>query len=68
MGAKAEIFKADVTSHLPERFKEIIAQSTPLRRIAQPSDIASVVCFLASPEASFITGCNVLVCGSITMY
>ena len=35
---------------------EAIRQETPLDRIGKPSDIAGVVCFLASEQASFITG------------
>lgn len=58
----------DLTAHLPERFKDIIAASTPLKRIAKPSDIAKAVSFLASGDADFITGCNIPVCGGIAMY
>jgi 3-oxoacyl-[acyl-carrier protein] reductase len=38
-----------------ERRREIIA-SIPLRRLGKPQDVAEAVLFLASDEASFITG------------
>lgn len=40
-------------------FEELVASaasSIPLRRVAQPSDMASVIAFLASDEASFVSG------------
>ena len=38
----------------------------PLGRIAEPEEIANVIVFLASDEASFVTGANVLVDGGYT--
>jgi 3-oxoacyl-[acyl-carrier protein] reductase len=38
---------------------------TPLGRVAQPSDIAKVVKFLASPEAAFVTGQTIWVDGGM---
>lgn len=40
------------------RMADVLA-SIPLGRLAEPSEIASLVCFLASDEAAYITGANV---------
>ena len=38
-------------------------QTIYLRRFGQPEDIANMVAFLASDEAGYIVGQNILVCG-----
>lgn len=45
--------------------KRLVA-SYPLRRLGQPIDIARAVAFLASEEASFITGTHLMVDGGYT--
>jgi 3-oxoacyl-[acyl-carrier protein] reductase len=47
----------------PEEFRRGIAEITPVRRVGQPDDIAAAITFLASDEASFITGQTVYVDG-----
>jgi NAD(P)-dependent dehydrogenase (short-subunit alcohol dehydrogenase family) len=46
-----------------EDFREAYLRRIPLRRVASPAEIARVVLFLASPEASFITGETIVVDG-----
>lgn len=52
-------------SQIPEKIIELTAQQHPLKRNALPSEIASVISFLLSKEASFITGVNIPVTGGI---
>jgi len=45
-----------IETFMDERYKKEIIANTPLGRIAEPEEIARVIAFLASDEASFITG------------
>ena len=38
----------------------------PLGRLGQPPEVASVVAFLASEEAAFVTGSSITVDGGLT--
>jgi 3-oxoacyl-[acyl-carrier protein] reductase len=40
----------------PEKMRLILARQVPLRRLAQPEDVAAAVSFLVSPGADYITG------------
>ncbi|MDW8141739.1 MAG: SDR family oxidoreductase [Candidatus Bipolaricaulota bacterium] len=41
--------------------------SIPLKRIARPEEIASVIAFLCSDEAGYITGETISVTGGLAM-
>jgi NAD(P)-dependent dehydrogenase (short-subunit alcohol dehydrogenase family) len=41
----------------------VLLEHTPLRREGVDRELAAVVAFLCGPEASFMTGCDVLVDG-----
>jgi len=46
----------DYSSSLPEAGRERVAERTPLRRLAEPIDVARVAVFYASDLAGFVTG------------
>jgi 3-oxoacyl-[acyl-carrier protein] reductase len=50
------MIETDMTRALTEQARDEWASKIPLRRLGTPADIASAVCFLASDEASYITG------------
>ena len=50
------MIETDMTRAMTDGAREDWASKIPLRRLGTPDDIASAVCFLASDEASYITG------------
>ena len=57
----------DMTKVLPDEVKERILASVPLGRMGTPEDIAAAVKFLASDDASYITGHVLAVNGGMYM-
>jgi 3-oxoacyl-[acyl-carrier protein] reductase len=52
---------------MAEKYRNMIIERTPLGRIGQPEEVANVVAFLASDEASFMTGATIEVSGGSSM-
>lgn len=50
-----------------ERIVEAMRRSVPLKRLAEPDEIAAAVAFFASPDAAYITGQTLSVSGGLTM-
>ena len=53
---------------MSDAFRERYAAATPLRRIGEPDEIAVAVLFLASDDASFITGQTLNVDGGVILH
>ncbi|MBL8291789.1 MAG: glucose 1-dehydrogenase [Bryobacterales bacterium] len=59
------VVNTESTAVLPEKLRKVQAMKTPLRRLAEPSDVARAVVFLCSEQAEFITGTDLPVCGGM---
>jgi 3-oxoacyl-[acyl-carrier protein] reductase len=57
----------DLTAALPDAVKKGMIEGTYLKRMAQPEDIAKAILFMASDDASFITGQMLLVDGGFSL-
>ena len=61
------LIETDMTRAITEDAREEWAARIPLKRLGTPDDIAAAVCFLASDEASYITGQVLAVNGGMYM-
>ena len=57
----------DMTAGIEGRAREMLLDRIPMARLGLPDEVASVVCFLASHDASYITGQVVAVNGGLYM-
>lgn len=57
-------------AHLAENpaFREVIINRIPLRRLGVPEEMARAVCYLVSPQGSYITGQTLVLDGGLTSY
>ncbi len=60
-----ELFQASNPPDSPRT--QAIIRSIPLQRMGEPKDVANLISFLASDEASFITGQAIFICGGLTV-
>jgi 3-oxoacyl-[acyl-carrier protein] reductase len=57
----------EMVKSIPEKVINMLEGKTPLGRLGQPEEIANAYAFLASDEASFISGATLSVDGAVTI-
>ncbi|UXY17034.1 3-oxoacyl-ACP reductase FabG [Chitiniphilus purpureus] len=56
-----------ILNGMPDKVIQAMEERVPMRRLAQPAEIANVYAFLASDEASYINGAAIEVTGGLTL-
>ena len=59
--------ETDMTAKIPEKIKQAILAQIPMGRVGKAEEVAPAVVFLASEEASYITGAVIHVNGGLYM-
>ena len=58
-------YNKSINNSMPQKVLDGLKEHTPLRRLAQPRGVANAYLFLASEEASFISGAVLRVDGGL---
>jgi len=59
--------QTDMTAGMPEKIVKMMGEKVPLKRWGQPEDVANAYTFLASDEASYISGTVLNVDGGVVV-
>lgn len=61
------LIETDITTNMPEKARSALIEQIPLGRMGTIDEVADVVSFLASDQASYITGQAIVVDGGLAM-
>ena len=67
IGKKAKLQQRSFATALYEGREEEVASTYPLKRLGVPEDVGSVVAFLLSDDASWVTGHILVIDGGVTL-
>ena len=59
------IIDTEMIGDIPDTVKKRFLEAIPLKRFGRPEEVAGIIKFLASPEASYITGETIVVSGGL---
>lgn len=62
------VSRGDMTAEQIAGFRTMIEESVPMRRFGTPQEAADAILFLASPQASFISGIDLIVDGGLVSF
>ena len=61
------LIETDMTAAMPDKAREALLQSVPLRRMGTPGEVAALAVYLASDAAAYMTGQVLCLDGGMTM-
>jgi 3-oxoacyl-[acyl-carrier protein] reductase len=61
------LIETDITTHMPEKARQALVEQIPLGRMGTPEEVAALVAFLASDQASYLTGQAIVLDGGLAM-
>ncbi|MDF1749677.1 MAG: SDR family oxidoreductase [Alphaproteobacteria bacterium] len=62
-----DLLETDLTNHISDRSRKLVAARSPLRRLANVEEVAEVIRFVASTQASYVSGQDMRVDGGAGM-